>query len=65
MIFIQIYVSGTPNESKNVLKGNYVELLQNNLFVRFYEEFESLDKSNFNSNIVKHLSDYIELNPFE
>jgi len=50
---------------KNVLKGNYVEVLENDLFLDLYNEFEHLNKSNFSSNIVKHLSDFLHLNPLK
>lgn len=53
------------NEFKNALKGNYVGILQNDLFLRLYNEFELLSKSNFSSNVVKHLSDYLLCNPLE
>lgn len=50
---------------KNVLKGNYVNILQNDLFLQLYNEFENLSKSNFSLNIIKHLSDYLHINPLE
>lgn len=50
---------------KNVLQGNYVDVLQNDLFIRLYNEFEHLNKSNFSSNIIKHLTDFLKLNPVE
>ncbi|XP_050066689.1 tetratricopeptide repeat protein 27 [Aphis gossypii] len=53
------------NEMKNVLKGNYVEVLEDDLFLRLYDEFENLSKLNFSSNIVKHLSDFLHLNPLK
>jgi len=57
--------NAASNEFKNVLKGDYVGILQNDLFLRLYNEFELLSKSNFSSNVVKHLNDYLLLNPFE
>lgn len=70
MIFVSIghiRFSGDTlsREKKNVLKGNYIEVLQNDLFLRLYNEFEHLHKSNFNLNVVKHLSDFLDLNPLE
>lgn len=53
------------NQMKNVLKGNYMDILDNDLFLKLYNEFEHLNKSNFSSNIVKHLSDFLNLNPLE
>lgn len=50
---------------KNVLKGNYVEVLENDLFLKLYNEFENLSKLNFSSNITKHLSDFLHLNPLK
>lgn len=66
-IFAHTRFSGgtLPREKKNVLKGNYVDVLQSDLFVRLYNELEHLDKSNFNLNVVKHISDYLDLNPLE
>jgi len=55
----------TSNEMKNVLKGNYVEVLKNDLFLELYNEFEHLNKSDYSSNIVKHLSDFLHLNPLK
>jgi len=53
------------NEMKYVLKGNYVEVLENDLFLRLYNEFENLSKLNFSSNVIKHLSDFLHLNPLK
>lgn len=53
------------NEMKSVLKGNYVDILQNDLFLQLYNEFENLSKSNFSLNIIKHLSDYLHIHPLE
>lgn len=66
-IFAHTRFSGgtLPREKKNVLKGNYVDVLQSDLFVRLYNELEHLDKSNFNLNVVKHISDHLDLNPLE
>lgn len=50
---------------KNVLKGNYVEVLKDDLFLDLYNEFEHLNKSNFSSNIIKHISDFLLLNPLK
>lgn len=50
---------------KNVLKGNYVEVIENDLFLDLYNEFEHLNKSNFSLNIVKHLNDFLHLNPLK
>lgn len=46
----------------NVLKGDYVEILKNDLFVRLYNELGNLNKTNFSSNIVEHLSDFLNVN---
>ncbi|XP_025190484.1 tetratricopeptide repeat protein 27 [Melanaphis sacchari] len=65
-LYNKIIVSDvTSNEIKNVLKGNYVEVLENDLFLRLYNELEHLDKLNFSSNIIKHLSDFLHLNPLK
>ncbi|VVC46121.1 Tetratricopeptide repeat,Tetratricopeptide repeat-containing domain,Tetratricopeptide-like helical [Cinara cedri] len=53
------------NEMKNVLKGDYVSVLENDLFLCLYKEFGSLSKSNFGSNVIKHLRNFLELNPLE
>lgn len=53
------------NEMKSVLKGNYVDILQNDLFLQLYNEFETLSKSNFSLNIIKHLGDYLHIHPLE
>jgi len=50
---------------KNVLKGNYEEVLQNNLFLRLYGELEHLSKLDFSSNVVKHFSEFLNVNPQE
>lgn len=57
--------SDVSNEMKNLLEGNYVEVLKNDVFLSLYNDFESLIKSNLSSNIVKHLCDYLQLHPFE
>lgn len=66
-IYNEIIVSDdiTSNEMKNVLKGIYVEVLENDLFLDLYNEFEHLSKSNFSSNCIKHLSDFLHLNPLK
>jgi len=53
------------NEMKNVFKGNYEEVIQNNMFLRLYNELEHLNKLNFGSNVVEHLSDFLKVNPQE
>jgi len=53
------------NEMKNVLKGNYVEVLEDDLFLDLYNKFEHLSKSNFSSNIINHLNDFLLLNPLK
>lgn len=50
---------------KNVLKGNYVDILKNDLFQRLYAEFGNLNKTNFSSNIIEHLNDFLNVNPQE
>lgn len=53
------------NEMISVLKGDYVEILKNDLFVHLYNELGNLSKTNFSSNIVEHLSDFLNINPQE
>lgn len=50
---------------KNVLKGDYLEILKNDLFVRLYNELGNLNKTNFSSNVVEHIRDFLNLNPQE
>lgn len=50
---------------KNVLQGNYVDILQNDIFVRLYSEFEHLNKTNFSSDVIKHLTEFLKLNPLK
>lgn len=50
-------------EVKNLLKGNYVEVLQDNLFLNLYNEFENLNKSNFGSDLLEHLQSFMLSNP--
>lgn len=57
--------NGFSNDMQNVLKGNYEEVLQNNLFLRLYNEMGHLKKPNFNLNVIKHLSDFLSVNPQE
>lgn len=53
------------NEIKNVLKGNFVDVIKNDIFVRLYDEFEHLMKLNFGSNVIQHLNNFLDSNPFE
>lgn len=50
---------------ENIFKGNFVEVLKNDLFARLYDEFEYLMKSNFGSNVVQHLNNFLNSNPLE
>lgn len=53
------------SEMKSIINGNYLDVLENNLFLRLYNELGLLSKENFSSNVVKHLSDFLNVNPQE
>ncbi|XP_050523724.1 tetratricopeptide repeat protein 27 [Daktulosphaira vitifoliae] len=49
---------------KDVIEGNYIKVLQNELFLHLYKEIKSLIQStNFGFIIIKYLNDFLSSNP--
>ncbi|XP_050441456.1 tetratricopeptide repeat protein 27 [Adelges cooleyi] len=44
---------------KNVIKGDYITILQDELFLSLYKEFGQFEKLNFNLSIVEHVNKLI------